>query len=153
MRKRNIMPYTYQYPRASVTVDIVMMCSFENQTKVLLIQRGNEPFKNKWAFPGGFIELEETLEESAKRELEEETGLTGIELMQFRTYGDPGRDPRGRTVSVVFYGFTDPKNSTVAGADDAINADWFKLNDIREMAFDHQIILEDLLRFLKLEKT
>jgi 8-oxo-dGTP diphosphatase len=144
------MPYTYQYPRASVTVDIAVFCNFRDKTKILLIQRGNEPFKNRWAFPGGFIEMDETLTESARRELNEETRLTGVDLLQFRTYGDPGRDPRGRTVSVVFYGFTDPNNSTVAGADDAKNADWFSLGEIPDMAFDHNQIIRDLSKFLQL---
>ena len=144
------MAYTYNYPRASVTVDIVILCQFENQTKLLLIQRGNEPYKNKWAFPGGFIEMDEMLVESAVRELHEETGLQGVKLQQFRAYGDPGRDPRGRTVSVVFYGFTDIKNSIVAGADDAKNAAWFSLDEIPDMAFDHNLVLDELVGFLKI---
>lgn len=142
------MTYTYQYPRPSVTVDIIVICKFEDKMKILLIQRGNEPFKNKWAFPGGFIEMDETLEESAVRELHEETGLRGVKLEQFKTYGDPGRDPRGRTVSVVYYGFTDIKNSIVAGADDAKNAGWFSPDEIPDMAFDHNNILTELLEFL-----
>jgi len=144
------MAYTYNYPRASVTVDIVILCRYEKQTKLLLIQRGNEPYKNKWAFPGGFIEMDEMLVESAVRELHEETGLQGVKLQQFRAYGDPGRDPRGRTVSVVFYGFTDIKNSIVAGADDAKNAAWFSLDEIPDMAFDHNLVLDELVGFLKI---
>jgi 8-oxo-dGTP diphosphatase len=143
------MAYTYQYPRPSVTVDIIIICKFEDKMKILLIQRGNEPFKNKWAFPGGFIEMDETLEESAVRELHEETGLQEVRLHQFGTYGDPGRDPRGRTVSVVFYGFTDIRNSLVAGSDDAKNAGWFGMNEIPDMAFDHNTILSDLLKYLR----
>ena len=142
------MAYTYQYPRASVTVDIAVLCKFDGSVKILLIQRGREPFKNKWAFPGGFIEMDETLEESAVRELHEETGLKKVELTQFSTYGDPGRDPRGRTVSVVFYGFTHIKNSIVAGADDAKNAAWFGLDEIPEMAFDHNLIFTQLMEHL-----
>ncbi len=144
------MAYTYNYPRASVTVDIVILCPHEKQTKLLLIQRGNEPYKNKWAFPGGFIEMDEMLVESAVRELHEETGLQGVKLQQFRAYGDPGRDPRGRTVSVVFYGFTDIKNSIVAGSDDAKNAAWFSLDNIPDMAFDHNLVLDELIGFLKI---
>lgn len=143
------MAYTYQYPRASVTVDIIVICKFEDTMKILLIQRGNEPFKNKWAFPGGFIEMDETLEESAVRELHEETGLQEVHLHQFRAYGDPGRDPRGRTVSVVFYGFTNVKNSLVAGADDAKNAGWFGMDEIPDMAFDHNEVLTELLKYLR----
>lgn len=143
------MAYTYQYPRPSVTVDIAVMCKFDNTTKILLIQRGNEPFKNKWALPGGFVEMDETLEESAVRELHEETELQGVKLRQFRAYGDPGRDPRGRTISVVFYGFTEATNSLVAGSDDAKNAGWFGLKEIPEMAFDHNLILKQLLAHLR----
>lgn len=143
------MAYTYQYPRPSVTVDIVVFCKVEKTYRILLIQRGNEPFRNKWAFPGGFIEMDETLEESAVRELHEETGLQEVRLWQFRAYGDPGRDPRGRTISVVFYGFTDIKNSLVAGSDDAKNAGWFRLDEIPDMAFDHNQILRHLLEYLR----
>jgi len=139
------MPYTYDYPRASVTVDIVVFCKFDQTLKVLLIQRGNPPFKDQWAFPGGFIEMDETLLASAHRELEEETGLTGVHLEQFRTYGDPGRDPRGKTVSVIFYGFVQPANSAVKGGDDAQNAAWFPVDDFPKLAFDHQKILTELL--------
>lgn len=142
------MSYTYEYPRASVTVDIVVFCKFDRILKVLLIQRGNEPFRGQWAFPGGFIEMEESLLNTAQRELEEETELKRIELRQFKTYGDPGRDPRGRTVTIIFYGFADPKNSSVTGADDAKNAGWFSLAEIPILAFDHQKILYDLLEMV-----
>ena len=146
------MTYNYSYPRASVTVDIVIFCKSGNRNKVLLIQRGNEPFKNQWALPGGFIEMDETLEESAVRELHEETGLQEVRLQQFKAYGDPGRDPRGRTVSVVFFGFTDISNSLVAGADDAKNAGWFAPDEIPEMAFDHNLVLEELVEFLGMKE-
>jgi 8-oxo-dGTP diphosphatase len=145
------MSYTYQYPRASLTVDIAIFCEFEGRTKVLLIQRGNEPFQDRWAFPGGFIEMDETLTESAVRELHEETGMQEVKLQQFKTYGNPGRDPRGRTVSVVFYGFTKIENSMVAGADDAKNAGWFALDEIPDMAFDHNVILKELIAYLNLK--
>lgn len=138
------MAYAYDYPRASVTVDIVVFCKFGNVLKVLLIQRGNPPFKDQWAFPGGFIEMDEKLIESAERELEEETGLKSIALEQFKAFGDPGRDPRGRTVSVIFYGFTRPDNAAATGADDAKNAAWFALDNIPDLAFDHAVILDDL---------
>jgi 8-oxo-dGTP diphosphatase len=142
------MGYTYDYPRASVTVDIVVFCKFDNIWKVLLIQRRKPPFKDRWAFPGGFIEMEEKLVESAARELEEETGLKNIALKQFKAYGDPGRDPRGRTVSVVFYGFTHPDNADAKGADDAKNATWFAIEKTPELAFDHAVILENLQQHL-----
>ncbi len=138
------MTYTYDYPRASVTVDIVVFCRLDDRWKVLLIQRANPPFAEKWAFPGGFIEMEETLTQSAVRELQEETGIENVVIEQFKTYGDPGRDPRGRTVSVIFFGFADPENAEAKGADDAANADWFALDNIPDLAFDHNKILGDL---------
>lgn len=147
------MSYTYQYPRAMNTVDAVVFGKFDNLTKVLLIQRGNEPFKDKWAFPGGFIEMNEKLLDAAARELREETGLENVALRQFGTYGDPGRDPRGRNISVIFYGFTDQNNTRVAAADDAANARWFALNEIPDMAFDHNSILHDLMQYLDFSKT
>lgn len=145
------MSYTYKYPRPSVTVDMVVFSNFDDGWRVLLIRRGNYPFEGQWAFPGGFVEMDEKLVESAARELEEETGLTGIGLKQFRAYGDPGRDPRGRTVSVVFYGFVDEKDSKVIGADDADEAAWFPLNRLPKLAFDHSKILKDLTDTLQLD--
>ena len=140
------MQYKYEYPRASVTVDIAVFCSFGDGQKILLIQRGNPPFEGSWALPGGFIEMDEKMVDSAYRELEEETGLTGVVLEQFKTYGDPGRDPRGRTVSVVYFGFTSRDNAKVKGADDAKDAEWFLLDKLPELAFDHNLILSELIR-------
>ena len=139
------MQYVYDYPRASVTVDIIVFCIFDKEMSVLLIQRGKEPFREKWALPGGFIEMEETLLETGRRELKEETGLENIILHQFKSYGDPHRDPRGRTISVVFYGFTTPENSSVIGGDDASGAAWFPINRLPELAFDHNQILNDMI--------
>lgn len=146
------MAYTYAYPRPSVTVDIAVFCKFDSRWKVLLIQRGNPPFEKLWALPGGFIGMDETLKASALRELEEETGLKDLVLEQFRAYGDPGRDPRGRTVSVVFYGFTLPENAHLAAGDDASDARWFDLADPTALAFDHELILEELKSCLTSEK-
>jgi 8-oxo-dGTP diphosphatase len=143
------MPYTYEYPRPAVTVDSVVFCRFPEHWKVLLIRRGNPPFEDCWALPGGFVEMDEKLVESAGRELEEETGLSGIHLEQFRAYGDPGRDPRGRTVGVIFYGFTPHEASKVTSGDDAAEACWFSINNFPELAFDHGIILTDLIKKLK----
>ena len=143
------MAYTYEYPRPAVTVDSVVFSRFTDDWKVLLIRRANPPFKDCWALPGGFVEMDEKLVESAERELKEETGLTGIPLEQFRAYGDPGRDPRGRTVGVIFYGFTNSENSTAKGGDDAAEACWFSISDFPELAFDHGIILTDLIEKLQ----
>lgn len=140
------MPHTYKYPRPMVTVDIAVFCQFDGELRVLLIQRGNPPYKNAWALPGGFIEMDEKVVDSAYRELEEETGLSGVSLEQFFTYGDPGRDPRGRTISVVYTGFTIPENAEVKGADDAKKAAWVSVSELPPLAFDHGIILDDLSR-------
>jgi len=131
--------FTYSYPRPAVTVDAIL---FSRQNSVLLIERGRDPFKGKWALPGGFIEMHEELETACQRELEEETGIKVEELKQFRAYGGVNRDPRHRTVSVVFYAFTDDELLACAG-DDAAKAKWFLLNRLPELAFDHLQILEE----------
>jgi len=144
-------PYTYEYPRPAVTVDCLIGSFDGERMQVLLIQRDREPFSGSWALPGGFIGIEEPLEEAARRELAEETGLKMEELAQFRAYGDPGRDPRGRTVAVVFYGFCPWENRQVQGGDDARQADWFPWEAVPPLAFDHQIILAELRQFLRRE--
>lgn len=134
--------YSYKYPRAALTVDAIVYFVENGITKVLLIERGSEPFKNKWALPGGFIEMDETLEQACIRELEEETGLKIKKMMQFRTFDAINRDPRHRTISVVFSAEID-KEKQVAGSDDASNAAWVSVNELPELAFDHAQILED----------
>ena len=131
--------YTYKYPRPAVTVDTILI---SKQNSVLLIQRSDEPFKGKWALPGGFIELDESLETACHRELEEETGLKVKQLTQFKAYGAVDRDPRGRTISVIFYSFQDEESIPMAG-DDAANAQWFPLTQLPELAFDHQLIIDE----------
>lgn len=125
----------------SVTTDSVIFFSEEGNTKVLLVKRKKDPFKGKWALPGGFLEDEEPLEEGAKRELEEETGLKISNLKQLQAFGTPGRDPRGRTISIVFYGHT-TSQETVQGNDDAEEAQWFPVTELPELAFDHSKIME-----------
>ena len=98
------MSFTYKYPRPALTVDSLIFFKDNSDIKILLIQRGNPPFENSWAFPGGFVDMNETLEQAAARELAEETGLTKIELKQFKAFSTLGRDPRGHTVSMVFKG-------------------------------------------------
>ena len=134
--------YTYQYPRAALTVDAIVFVNRNNKTFVLLIERGREPFKNKWALPGGFIDMDETLEQACIRELEEETLLKVSEMKQFRTYDAIGRDPRHRTISVVFSTELKMKEK-VKGSDDAAHARWFSIDELPELAFDHGIILTE----------
>jgi len=131
--------FTYPYPRPAVTVDAILVSP---QNSVLLIERGREPFKGKWALPGGFIDMDEELETACRRELEEETGLRVGELKQFRAYGGVNRDPRHRTISILFYAFTDDELAANAG-DDAAKAQWFSIDQLPELAFDHLQILEE----------
>lgn len=134
--------YKYEYPRAALTVDAIVFVKEKESYKVLLIERGREPFKNKWALPGGFIEMIETLETACKRELEEETGLIVKSMQQFRTYDAIDRDPRHRTISVVFS--SELQNTAeVKGSDDAAYAAWFSIDNLPELGFDHAKILED----------
>lgn len=146
------MAYTYKYPRPALTTDAVVFSNTNSELKVLLIKRNNSPFQGYWAFPGGFIEMDETLQECAARELQEETGLKGVELTQFFTFDDVERDPRGRTISVVFFGFADPSKVSIHANDDANEAQWFPISYLPQLAFDHQQILNKLIRELKLKK-
>ncbi len=136
--------YTYEYPRAALTVDAIVIAEQEKQKYILLIERGHEPFKNKWALPGGFIEMDETLEESCKRELYEETGLQVQKMTQFKTCDAINRDPRHRTISVVYYTILQQKQ-TVTGSDDASQAGWFPVYNLPDLAFDHKQIIEEFL--------
>lgn len=139
--------YCYKYPRPSVTADCVIFGFDGVAIKVLLIQRGIEPFKGKWAFPGGFMKLDETAEECAKRELEEETGLKNVSVEQFYTFSEVNRDPRERIITVAHYALV--KLSEVRGGDDAASAKWFALNEVPCLAFDHDRILRMALSRLK----
>lgn len=134
--------YTYKYPRAALTTDAIVFVKEEKEIFVLLIERGHEPFKTKWALPGGFIEMDETLEKACKRELQEETGLIVDKMYQFKTYDAIDRDPRHRTISVIYYTELDKKQQ-VKGGDDAARADWFPVSNLPELAFDHEQILND----------
>ena len=136
------MPYTYDYPRPALTVDCVVFGLDESQQlKVLLIQRSNEPFAGYWALPGGFVDMDEGLETAALRELEEETGVRDLFIEQLYTFGAPGRDPRGRVVSVAYYALVNLSEHPVQAASDARAAKWFVLGQLPKLAFDHQDIL------------
>lgn len=134
--------YTYEYPRAALTVDSIVYVKTDKTIKVLLIERGSEPYKNKWALPGGFIEMDETLERACIRELEEETGLVLNKMRQFRTYDAINRDSRHRTISVVFTAEL-PELADVIGSDDAARAEWIAIDKLPELAFDHAQIVND----------
>ena len=141
------MPYTYKYPHPSVTTDCVIF-GFDGTTiKVLLIQRGIEPFKGKWAFPGGFMKIDETAEDCAKRELEEETGLKNTSVEQFYTFTDVNRDPRERVITIAHYALV--RLSEVKGGDDATFAQWFSMDEVPSLAFDHDRILRMAINQLK----
>jgi len=142
------MIYTYAYPRPAITVDIIVIKN-DDMDKILLIKRKNEPFKDFWALPGGFIDIEEELIESAFRELQEETGISDIDLRQFHTYGKLGRDPRGRTVSVVYYGYLTNSNQDIKANDDAKELGWFSLSKLPALAFDHKDIISDFVEYKK----
>lgn len=127
----------------SITVDTVIFKPAENGEgqEVLLIQRKNDPYKDQWALPGGFLEKEEFLEDGAKRELEEETGLKIGAIEQIGVFDSPNRDPRGRTISVAYLGFA-KASDRVKGTDDAKAAKWFKINKLPKLAFDHEQIMK-----------
>lgn len=136
------MSYTYDYPHPAVTVDCVVFAVDNNDLKVMLIERGEEPFKNQWALPGGFVKIDEALDEAARRELEEETGLKGIFLEQLYTYGGVQRDPRERVISVAYMALVNLEGHDVKASTDAVNAAWFSLDDLPDLAFDHEGIIE-----------
>ncbi len=143
------MPHTYEYPRPALTVDCVVFGLDEDALEILLIRRGLEPFCGRWALPGGFVHVDETLEDAALRELEEETGLRKVFLEQLYTFGAIDRDPRERVVTVAYYALVKLSDHKVRAATDAADAAWFSLDDLPELAFDHGQILETALARLR----
>ena len=137
------MEYTYKYPRPAVTADCVVMTR-EAVPKVLLIERGADPYKGCWAFPGGFMNMDETTEECAIRELGEETGLQVTDLHQIGAYSKVDRDPRGRTITVAYLAIVDAPVA-VTGQDDAAKAQWFPIDALPPLAFDHEDIMTDAI--------
>ena len=137
------MAYTYKYPRPAVTADCIVITKEEN-AKVLLIQRGDEPYKGTWAFPGGFMNMDETTEQCAIRELEEETGLKVNEVHQIGAYSKVDRDPRGRTITVAYLTIIE-KPVSVVGQDDAAKAEWWPITALPQLAFDHDEIMADAI--------
>ncbi len=153
--KKPVKAFTYEYPRPAVTSDCVVFGFDGKNLNVLLVKRGIEPFKGEWALPGGFLNMNETSEECAARELEEETGAEGLLLKQVGVFSSVYRDPRGRVISVAFYALANPDNiskMTIKCGDDAAEAKWFSLEEIQDkmnLAFDHSIIVETALQKLR----
>ena len=139
--------YTYDYPRPAVTTDCVVFGFDGRDLKILLIERGIEPYKGCWAFPGGFLDMDETAEQGALRELKEETGLDLRYVKQVGAFSDVDRDPRARVITIAFYALA--KKSEVQGGDDAAKAQWFALNEVPRLAFDHDYILRKTMEKLR----
>jgi 8-oxo-dGTP diphosphatase len=139
----------YEYPRAALTVDCVVFGFDGGDLQVLLIRRGMSPYKGKWALPGGFVRVDETLDDAARRELREETGLREVFLEQLYTFGSVKRDPRERVVSVAYYALTKPADHTTAASTDAAEAKWFPVSAVPALAFDHAAILATALTRLR----
>jgi len=140
--------YSYEYPRPAVTADVAVL-RLEELPEILLIKRKDPPFEGHWALPGGFMEMEETLEEAARRELMEETGIRAAELIRFDTYDKPGRDPRGRTITQVFVMIWKAEMGMPEAGSDAAGLQWFGLHLLPELAFDHKEIVGDVIRMIK----
>ncbi len=145
-------PYCYDHPRPAVTVDLAAFArdGESDSLRVLLIRRKNEPFAGTWALPGGFVDLDEPIETAARRELKEETGLEIDGSVLFvGVYGDPGRDPRGRTISLVYAAMIPGPLPAISGADDAEEAAWVDPREPRQLAFDHATILKDAIALVE----
>jgi 8-oxo-dGTP diphosphatase len=144
--------YVYEWPRPMVSVDAAVFTFSGKRGKLLLINRGNEPFKGQWALPGGYIEIDEELEDAVVRELQEETGLSNVPMEQMRTFGKCGRDPRGRQITVVFMGVATKEQTKAKPGDDAAKAKWFDIEKLpKDLAFDHNEVTKfAIARFKKL---
>lgn len=140
--------YTYDFPRPAVTADVAVL-RIEEQPEILLIQRKDPPFEGLWALPGGFMEMDESLEDAARRELQEETGIMAGEMIRFDTYDKPGRDPRGRTITQVFVMIWKENMGIPQAGSDAKNLAWFGLTELPELAFDHNLIIRDVISLIK----
>jgi 8-oxo-dGTP diphosphatase len=143
------MSYTYKHPHPAVTVDCVVFGFDEADLKLLLIKRKLDPFKGRWALPGGFIKMEDSLEQAARRELADETGITQLYLEQLYTFGEPERDPRERIISVAYYALVKLADHTVRAASDALEVAWFPVAELPKLAFDHEKIVDTALKRLK----
>jgi len=146
--------YIYDWPRPMVTVDAVVFGLFGNKAKLLLVNRRNEPFKGKWALPGGFVDIDEELEDAVVRELAEETGLVDVPLEQLHTFGRCGRDPRGRQITIAFIGIARRGKNKIKAGDDAEKVRWFDVDKLPEdLAFDHNEVAKFAIEKLKRKKS
>jgi 8-oxo-dGTP diphosphatase len=136
-------PFCYDHPHPAVTTDVVLFTIRGGRLQLLLIRRGGRPFKGHWALPGGFVDIDEDLEHGALRELEEETGVSGVYLEQLRTYGAPGRDPRERVISVAYYALAPSERLVLNASSDADEACWFPIGALPPLAFDHGEIIRN----------
>ena len=149
MGRKKAKPYCYEYPRPALTVDCAVF-GLDEELRVLLVQRDLPPFEGGWALPGGFVQMEETLDDAARRELREETGLDRAYLEQVRTFGAVDRDPRGRVVTVAYYALVRIEGVRLDARTDARAAAWFSIHDLPELAFDHQGIFDVCLDRLRM---
>ena len=138
--------YCYDYPRPAVSADCVVID--KDDKKILLIERKNDPFKNMWALPGGFVEEDETVKAGAIRELKEETGLNHIHIELIDVFSDPERDPRGRIITAAYLAFVNNTDLKPVAGDDAGKVQWFPLDDLPSLAFDHSLIIEEALKMI-----
>jgi 8-oxo-dGTP diphosphatase len=137
----NASPHCYAYPHPAVTTDVVLFTIRDAQLQLLLIRRGNPPFKDCWALPGGFLDIDEDLDRCAARELQEETGVSDLYLEQLCTFGAVDRDPRERVISVAYFALAPAERLSIRAGDDAADAGWFALNHLPPLAFDHAAII------------
>lgn len=140
--------FTYEYARPAVTADIAVL-RMDRVPEILLVQRKDPPFQGMWALPGGFMEMEETLEEAARRELLEETSIRADELIRYDTYDKPGRDPRGRTITQVFILLWNQSMGMPEAGSDAESLAWHEFSTLPKLAFDHDLIIGDVIRMIK----
>ncbi len=146
--------YVYDWPRPMVTVDAAVFGFFTGKAKLLLIRRKNQPFQGKWALPGGYVGINEELEDAVARELAEETGLLNVSLEQMHTFGKCGRDPRGRQITIVFMGTSTEKPNRIKAGDDAAQVRWFDIKKLpKDLAFDHIEVINFAIRKLKRKKS
>ncbi len=141
--------YTYAYPHPAVTTDCVIFGFDGRDMNILLVERALEPFKGSWALPGGFLKIDETVEQCAHRELKEETNVSDVYLEQFRIFSTVDRDPRERVLTVAFVALVRPSDYEVIGGDDASRAEWFNQNELPPLAFDHEEIISQAKEHLK----